>query len=598
MVYWELLTCVACIYVAITVPYIAGIDEVKGEFSLFGECVILQIAKVPQGSWQGYIAILDLMCDFLFVVDLVLNFHTARWAISNEGREHWRLIEDLPTIRKMYLWSMNSEGNYLWLPGAFCIDLFGVIPWQYVDCFGANASFKYLRLLRLIKLTRMYRLRRLIQGLHYKFPTSVFIITCMELVMTMFLAAHWLCCIWYRVGYDKEGWVHSSNAGLMDEFGLPLGKHQEIYEWVTALYWAITTMTTIGYGDISATTQAERGVACIVMIMGCGFFAWSTGTITSVLTTKAACKVRFSDKLEELAEFMGARALSPELRAKIRCFYMLKFPTMKIFDEEGILEDLPGGLANQVRVELFRDVVQKCVLFQSMDAMTRNEICIRLISEYKTEGIQLTWQGEIPDALYIVRFGSVTVSVNATPIMDAHTGDMFGENALLGLTPDGRRNRSSFAKTMCEVCVLRKGDLNDLLKMEGFRRIVSTLVHTHISTLDAGVANRSHVSATSRYCVHWRTISSQIGTKWLLRKDAEDIEINRKSAIVSKESSMSPMSPSKIARKQSIGEKQELSVLRTQCTVMTSSLALSQENFEKVEILESRLYSNFRSKRD
>ena len=391
LVYWEMLTCIACVYVAITVPYIVGIDEVKGELCFFGECVILQIAELSNHSWQAYIAMMDLVCDCLFVLDLVLNFHTARWQISHDGREHWALIDDLPTIRQCYLWSANADGKLTWMPGAFFVDLLGVIPWQYVDCFGALPALKTLRLLRLIKLSRLYRLRRLIEGLHYKFPTSVFAITCVELVLTMFLAAHWLCCIWFRVGYH-EGWVHSANAQLMDDDGNPMDDRQQVYEWVTALYWAITTMTTIGYGDISATTQSERAVACVVMIMGCGFFAWSTGTITSVLTTRAACKVRFTDKLEELTEFMTARALPVELRHKIRGFYMLKFPTMKIFDEELILADLPLGLANEVRVELFRDVVHMCVLFQSMDTATCNEICVRLDSQYKTEGVQITCQ--------------------------------------------------------------------------------------------------------------------------------------------------------------------------------------------------------------
>ena len=73
LVYWEMLTCIACVYVAITVPYIVGIDEVKGELSFFGECVILQIAELSNHSWQAYIAMMDLVCDCLFVLDLVLS---------------------------------------------------------------------------------------------------------------------------------------------------------------------------------------------------------------------------------------------------------------------------------------------------------------------------------------------------------------------------------------------------------------------------------------------------------------------------------------------------------------------------------------------
>lgn len=46
-----------------------------------------------------------------------------------------------------------------------------------------------------------------------------------------------------------------------------------------------------------------------------------------------------------------------------------------------------------------------------------------------------------------------------------------------GFTEDGRRNRSSFAKTMCEVCMLRRDDLTELLKNEDFRHVLSTIVH-------------------------------------------------------------------------------------------------------------------------
>ena len=576
-------------------PYIAGIDEAKGENGLFGQCVILQILEFGNGKdqLQGIIAILDLACDCVFVIDLILNFNTARWQISTEGREHWVIIEDLKTIRTMYLWQSNSLGVATWWPGAFYLDLMGVIPWQYIDCFGASASLKYLRLLRLIKLTRLYRIRRLIEGLHYKFPSSVFAITSMQLILTMFLFAHWLCCIWYRVGStpSMDGWVHSPNANLMDEHGEPLRQGQEYYEWVTALYWAITTMTTIGYGDISATTAEERAVACVVMILGCGFFAWSTGTITSVLTTKAACKVRFTDKLEELTEFMNARDLPPDLREMIRGFYMLKFPTMKIFDEELIINDMPTALGKQVRVALHQDVVQKCPLFQTMHSSVQQQICLRLFSLYQTEGIQITSEGEYPDAMYMVRFGIVEILVRGEVVSELTTGDLFGENALLGLTSDGKRNRSSMAKTMCEVCALSQKDLMELLKLDLFRQPLSTMIHHHISNLDKGVATGVSVSAASRYCINWGHLAKKHTVKIQLQKQHDDdhetdSHLDRDAPVAGKMMPVLQENDARVAGSQTGTQKSTSSPrkalagrgkkrLRSQLTIMMKSIRLS-----------------------
>jgi voltage-gated potassium channel len=45
------------------------------------------------------------------------------------------------------------------------------------------------------------------------------------------------------------------------------------------LYWAISTMTTVGYGDVAAKTQEGRLLAAIVMLVGIGFVAVVTGAI-------------------------------------------------------------------------------------------------------------------------------------------------------------------------------------------------------------------------------------------------------------------------------------------------------------------------------
>jgi len=70
--------------------------------------------------------------------------------------------------------------------------------------------------------------------------------------VVLFLSAHWMCCLWFWVGFP-EGWV--VHQGMVDEAGhLTTSLY---FAWITSFYWSITTMTTIGYGDISAGTGGK-----------------------------------------------------------------------------------------------------------------------------------------------------------------------------------------------------------------------------------------------------------------------------------------------------------------------------------------------------
>jgi voltage-gated potassium channel len=52
----------------------------------------------------------------------------------------------------------------------------------------------------------------------------------------------------------------------------------------TSIYWAIVTLTTVGYGDLSPQTPLGKFLASIVMIMGYGIIAVPTGIVTAELT--------------------------------------------------------------------------------------------------------------------------------------------------------------------------------------------------------------------------------------------------------------------------------------------------------------------------
>ena len=93
------------------------------------------------------------------------------------------------------------------------------------------------------------------------------------------LFIHSLACFWILLAHDNElnmrtSWVIEN--GYM---------HESQYElYVIAVYFTVTTITTVGYGDISATETGERQLAILTMLFGVVAFSFATGSLTSLIS--------------------------------------------------------------------------------------------------------------------------------------------------------------------------------------------------------------------------------------------------------------------------------------------------------------------------
>ena len=83
-----------------------------------------------------------------------------------------------------------------------------------------------------------------------------------------------------------------------------------------SIYWAIVTMTTVGYGDISPQTDFGQALAAIIMIIGYGIIAVPTGIVTvqmtrtfgSQVSTQACpeCSAEGHDRDAKFCKYCGA----------------------------------------------------------------------------------------------------------------------------------------------------------------------------------------------------------------------------------------------------------------------------------------------------
>ena len=87
-----------------------------------------------------------------------------------------------------------------------------------------------------------------------------------------------------------------------------------------SIYWAIVTLTTVGYGDISPQTNLGQSIAAIIMIMGYSIIAVPTGIVTSAmqyekkpnLKTCAVCEDNKQTRDAKFCSHCGAKMNNSE----------------------------------------------------------------------------------------------------------------------------------------------------------------------------------------------------------------------------------------------------------------------------------------------
>jgi len=138
-------------------------------------------------------------------------------------------------------------------------------------------SLQTTTLIGLLKTARLLRLVRVARKLdrYSEYGAAVLLL----LMATFVLIAHWLACIWYAIGnYERPlldkaiGWLDHLASDMKQEYphrynnsGGPLIKSK----YITALYFTFSSLTSVGFGNVSPNTNSEKIFSICVMLIGC-----------------------------------------------------------------------------------------------------------------------------------------------------------------------------------------------------------------------------------------------------------------------------------------------------------------------------------------
>ena len=149
------------------------------------------------------------------------------------------------------------------------VDLLAIIP-TYLSIFVPGSQ--YLLVIRILRLLRVFRLLKLSEYVAEADTLRLALRAGRRKISVFISAVLLLVVIIGALMYVVEGEAHGFTS-------IPI-----------SIYWAIVTLTTVGYGDLSPRTPFGQFLASIVMILGYGIIAVPTGIVTVELAEAARQK--------------------------------------------------------------------------------------------------------------------------------------------------------------------------------------------------------------------------------------------------------------------------------------------------------------------
>lgn len=405
---WDWVILILTFYTAIMVPYNVSFKTKQNNI-----------------AWL----VLDSVVDVIFLVDIVLNFHTT---FVGPGGE---VISDPKLIRMNYLKT--------W----FVIDLLSCLPYDIINAFenvdeGISSLFSSLKVVRLLRLGRVAR--KLDHYLEYGAAVLVL------LVCVFGLVAHWLACIWYSIG-DYEVIDEATNTIKTDswlyQLGLSIGTPYRYNAsgsghweggpnkdslYISSLYFTMTSLTTIGFGNIAPTTDGEKIFSVAMMMVGSLLYATIFGNVTTIFQQMYANTNRYHEVLNNVRDFLKLYQVPKGLSERVMDYIVSTWSMSKGIDTEKVrvhevLAICPKDMRADICVHLNRKVFNEHPAFRLASDGCLRALAVEFQTIHCAPGDLIYHAGESVDALCFVVSGSLEVIQDEEVVAILGKGDVFGD---------------------------------------------------------------------------------------------------------------------------------------------------------------------------
>ncbi|GMH49804.1 hypothetical protein TrRE_jg7485 [Triparma retinervis] len=461
---WDLFIGALIIWSVIIVPFRLGFDQ-----------------EPEPGSVQEYV---DIFQDIMFGIDILLCFRVAfldeQLVYVTEPKEiaktyfrSWFLIDFLSTfpIDRIII-AAQSGGDDVALDAlAMNSTLAGG---ESGSAARSLKMIKVLRLIRLSKLARLFKLKNLVKGMDEILALSAVAMKALQLVTTLLFIGHLFGCFWSYISAnitemitdDPNRWWHSPVLADIEE-----GDVGGLY--VSSLYWAFTTMTTVGYGDVLPTNDVEKVYATLIMVLGATIFGYIVGSVGALAINVNGAPARRHAKVSMAMNYLAENQLpkyhSVNVKKQILFYLQCKSP----FNEDGsLMSFLPREMRREMILQSHKNLIPHIPLFKRQSRDFISFLLTKMRPQMVAAGQTILDSNMGSDGIYFLLHGTARMVIMDKEKQEKVTSVFIEEGRFFGheiyiedeLTNDETLYRLYNSVKDCELFVLLDIDISHLLE--------------------------------------------------------------------------------------------------------------------------------------
>ncbi|CAF4327235.1 unnamed protein product, partial [Rotaria sp. Silwood2] len=300
------------------------------------------------------LVIIDVLVDMMFIFDILISFRTT--FVLKETNE---VITSPILIAKHFV--IDSWRR-------FVVDILGALPWDIL--FYGNGSHSSMRLANCFKLARLLRLVAFVRN----FQKTEYRSAVLFFLMLLFaIAAHWLACIFHFIAIlerpnlqVKYSWLDH----LAEKYKMPYLVNDTLSgpdlksKYLTALFFAMTSLTSVGFGNVAANTNGEKLFSILSMLAGSFLSASILGSVTTIIIKLYQGAEELKEMKQSIDDFIKHHRICKLLAKRMQDSFEHEGKNTKGIDMNSILKTFPECIQADICLHLNRELLNNCSVFE------------------------------------------------------------------------------------------------------------------------------------------------------------------------------------------------------------------------------------------